>query len=60
MPEVRTTFVPSSSKHRLDIDATISSATRVLGAFLSNESYFAGLVGGDETQIISKFADLLI
>jgi acetyl-CoA carboxylase/biotin carboxylase 1 len=44
-----------TAEPQFDLQATVLSATRLLGAFLSHEAYFAGLVGGDETQIIAKF-----
>jgi acetyl-CoA carboxylase/biotin carboxylase 1 len=40
----------------VDADAAIDSTSRLLACFLQNEAHFAGLVGGDETQIIPKFA----
>ena len=39
----------------MDADAAIDSASRLLACFLQNEAHFAGLVGGEETQIIPKF-----
>jgi acetyl-CoA carboxylase/biotin carboxylase 1 len=44
-----------TAEEQLDLEATMLSATRLLGAFMSNEAFFATLVGGDETQIIAKF-----
>merc|ERR1719387_360998 len=40
----------------MDADAAIDSTSRLLACFLRNEAHFAGLVGGEETQIIPRFA----
>ena len=39
----------------IDPDAGIGVMSRLLACFLQNESHFAGLIGGDETQLIAKF-----
>merc|ERR1719409_1752330 len=39
----------------IDADAGIGVMSRLLACFLQNESHFAGLIGGDETQLIAKF-----
>eukprot|EP00929_Paragymnodinium_shiwhaense_P108028 TRINITY_DN74365_c0_g1_i1.p1 TRINITY_DN74365_c0_g1~~TRINITY_DN74365_c0_g1_i1.p1 ORF type:complete len:2071 (+),score=634.24 TRINITY_DN74365_c0_g1_i1:56-6268(+) len=42
-------------EENLGTDHCLSSCEKLLKAFLNNEQFFAGLVGGDETQIIAKY-----
>jgi len=52
---VQRLFPSGDDAQELDRAKAIDTCTRLLDIFLKNETFFASLVGGDETQIKAKF-----